>query len=127
MPGKHLYEYAIIRFVPQVERGEFINIGVILFSKRAGYIAIRHYINEEKIRVFAPEADVELLRRALHTYCEVAAGTAQHSPIARFEVPDRFRWLTAVKSSCLQTSETHSGFSDDLDKTLDRLFKELVL
>ena len=100
MQGKHLYEYAVIRLVPKVEREEFFNVGIILFSKRAKYI------------------------KALDKIC---SGTKEGGPIAALDVPERFRWLTAVRSASIQTSRPHPGFSDDLDQTLEILFRELVL
>ena len=115
MQGKHLYEYAVIRLVPKVEREEFFNVGVILFSKKAGYIKSVCQVNEDKLELYVSEVNRE------------SVFAKDGGPIAQLDVPERFRWLTAVRSSCIQTSRPHAGFSDDLDRTLERLFKELVL
>ena len=127
MQGKHLYEYAVIRLVPKVEREEFFNVGVILFSKRAGYIKSVCQINEDKLKLYVSEVDRELVFAHLDVFNKICSGAKDGGPIAQLDVPERFRWLTAVRSSCIQTSRPHAGFSDDLARTLERLFKELVL
>ena len=119
MQERHLYEYAVIRFVPKVEREEFINMGIVLFSKQAKYLKSLYTIDENKLKLFSSELDINCLKEGLQVFDKIC--------IANMDIPDRFRWLTAVKSSCIQVSRPHPGFSTDLDKTLERLFKELVL
>ena len=118
MQERHLYEYAVIRFVPRVEREEFINVGIVLFSKRCKYLKSLYTINENKLKLFSSELDVSCLKEGLSLI---------HISEPNMDIPDRFRWLTAVKSSCIQVSRPHPGFSADLDRTLERLFEELVL
>lgn len=127
MQGKHLYEYAVIRFVPRVEREEFINVGIILFSKRAKYIKARYQVDERKIRLFSSELDMDSLYASLKVFDPICSGAKEAGPIAAMDIPERFRWLTAVRSSSIQTSRPHPGFSDDLDTTFEKLFSELVL
>lgn len=127
MQGKHLYEYAVIRFVPRVEREEFINVGIILFSKRAKYIKARYQVDERKIRLFSSELDMDSLYASLKVFDHICSGVKGAGPIAAMDIPERFRWLTAVRSSSIQTSRPHPGFSDDLDTTFEKLFSELVL
>ncbi len=127
MQEKHLYEYAAIRFVPRVEREEFINVGIILFSKRNNYINILYNINKEKLHLLSPEIDLETLQLHLEAFKKIADGTKDGGRIALLDTPDRFRWLTAVRSASIQTSRPHPGFAEDLDGTLERLFRELVL
>ncbi|NDV68064.1 DUF3037 domain-containing protein [Dysgonomonas sp. 25] len=126
MQGKHLYEYAVIRFVPKVEREEFLNVGVILFSKRAKYLQLRYGVDERKLNCFASEADMECFHGNLQSFEKVCKGERDGGKIASLDVAERFRWLTAVRSTCIQTSRPHSGFSDNLDETLEQLFDELV-
>lgn len=126
MQEKSLYEYAVIRFVPRVEREEFINVGIILFSKQKKYIKTCYKTDEERIRPFAPEADLETLQQNLKAFAKIASGAKDAGIIAALDPPDRFRWLTAVRSASIQTSRPHAGFSNDLDATLEKLFKELV-
>jgi len=127
MPEKHLYEYAVIRFVPKVEREEFINVGIVLFSKQAKYLNVVYTLNEEKLRAFSTEVDIECLRNGLRVFDKVCQGNKEGGSIAQMDIPDRFRWLTAMRSACIQTSRPHPGFSRDLDATLQRLFGELVM
>lgn len=127
MQGKHLYEYAVIRFVPRVEREEFINVGIVLFSKQANYVKAKYHVDEKKLSLFSTEVDIECLKAGLQVFDKVCKGEEDGGKIAHFDVPERFRWLTAIRSACIQTSRPHPGFSGDLDATLERLFKELVL
>ena len=127
MPEKHLYEYAVIRIVPKVEREEFINVGVILFSKQVNFIKMRYAINENRLRVFSPELDIDDFREHMEAFSKVCSGHKTGGTIAALDIPERFRWLTAMRSSCIQTSRPHVGFSVDLEETLDKLYNELVL
>lgn len=127
MHEKHLYEYAVIRVVPKVEREEFINIGLMLFCKRQKYLRIEHQIPVEKIKLCCPDFDVEQLEENLTSFTKICSGKQEGGPIAEFEIAERFRWLTAVRSSSIQTSRPHPGFSTNLDKTFEKLYTELVL
>lgn len=127
MPGKHFYEYAVIRVVPRVEREEFINVGLIMYCKRAKYIKVRYVLDEQKLRLFSSELDLESLYINLDVFDKICSGTKVGGKIASYEISDRYRWLTAVRSTSIQTSISRSGFSDDLDDTFERLYNELVL
>lgn len=127
MPEKHLYEYAVIRVVPRVEREEFINTGIILFCKRAKFIRTRYHLHEEKLRLIAPDTELETLRTHLKVFDKICTGSADGGPIATLDIPERFRWLTAVRSTSVQTSRPHPGWTSNLEDTFERLFEELVL
>jgi hypothetical protein len=127
MQEKHLYEYAVIRIVPLVEREEFINVGVVLFCKKAKYISMRFNLNEEKHRSFCKASDYEQLHLNLQSFEKIAYGRIDGGPIAAMDIPSRFRWLTAVRSSVIQTSRPHAGLCNNLEVTFNRLFEELVL
>ena len=127
MQEKHLYEYAVIRVVPQVEREEFLNVGVILFCKKAKFIKVLYTINALKLELFSKELDVEQLQLNIEALAKIAHGEKQAGPIAQFDIPSRFRWLTALRSSVIQTSRPHAGLCDDLELTIQRLFEEMVL
>ncbi|MEI8087255.1 MAG: DUF3037 domain-containing protein [Paludibacter sp.] len=127
MQGKHLFEYAVIRVLPKVEREEFINVGIILFSKRAKYIRTMISLNEQRLSLFSTELDIDLLNKALKSFEKISMGSKDGGVIAQLDIPERFRWLTAVRSSCIQTSRPHPGFSDNLDVTVKRLFEEMVV
>lgn len=127
MHEKHLYDYAVVRVVPRVEREEFINVGLMLYCKRQKYLRIQYQIPAEKISSFCKEFDLDQLKINLDSFVAICEGKKNSGPIAQLEKDERFRWLTAVKSSSIQTSRPHSGFSTDLDKTFDKLYNELVL
>ena len=114
MPEKHLYEYAVIRIVTKV------------FSKQADFIKMRYEINENRLRAFSPELDIESFREHMEAFSKVCSGHETGGTIALLDIPERFRWLTALRSSCIQTSRPHVGFSANLDQTLNDLFQELV-
>ncbi len=127
MQEKHLYEYAVIRVLPVVEREEFLNTGIILFCKKANFIKVYFKLDEQKLQLFSKELDIEQVRSNLQSFENIAKGLSSCGPIASMDVPSRFRWLTAVRSSAIQTSRPHPGLCDDLEQTAKRLFQELVL
>lgn len=127
MPEKHLYEYAVIRVLPAVEREEFLNVGIVLFCKKQKFIQMRYDLNELKLQAFSKDCDVAQLKQNLEAFEKIARGDSSGGTIAMMDVPSRFRWLTAVRSSMIQTSRPHPGLCDDLEKTVQRLFDELVL
>jgi hypothetical protein len=122
----HLYEYAILRVVPSVEREEFINVGVILNCKQQGLLFCKVYLDEKKLNMLDQKADVGIIHSYLESFRQICEGQPNGSPIALQDATSRFRWLTAVRSSVIQTSRPHSGFSDDLHKTLEELFDKYV-
>ncbi len=128
MQEKHLYEYAVIRVLPFVEREEFINVGIILFSKKEKYIKVLYTIDEKKLNSFSNKIDVSLITQNLIAFKDIAEGEKNcKNPISKLDLPSRFRWLTAVRSSSIQTSRPHPGLSINLEKTAQQLFEELVL
>jgi hypothetical protein len=121
-----LYEYAVIRVLPKVEREEFFNVGLILFSKKEKYIYAEYFLDRDKLQHFFSEEILQDLESNLQSFLNIAKGQKCGGNIALLEIPERFRWLNAVRSSCLQTSRPHVGLSHNLDKTFERLFEELV-
>ncbi len=127
MQDNHIYEYAVIRVLPVIEREEFVNVGIILFCKKANFIKVHYTVNEVKLLVFSEKIDIEQINLNLQSLSNIAHGIKNSSPIAELDVPSRFRWLTAVRSSAIQLSRPHPGLCSDLEKTAQRLFEELVL
>ena len=127
MQDNHLYEYAVIRVVPRVEREEFLNIGIILFCKQAKFIKVLYHIDDAKIEALSNDFDTEQLYCNVTALKKIANGDKDGGPIGEMDIPSRFRWLTAIRSSAIQTSRPHSGLCQDLDTTIQRLFEELVL
>lgn len=126
MQEPHLYEYAVVRVVPKVEREEFINVGLILFCKRQRYIRMEFKINEAKFSLFDTEIELSDLNTYLESFQNTAKGNKLGGRIGQLETPERFRWLTAVRSSVLQTSRPHAGLCENLDTLFEHLFVELV-
>lgn len=126
MQQKHQYEYAIVRVVPAVEREEFINAGVILFCKKRKFIRMKYHLSQDKILMLKPDADMEEILKNMEAFRIIADGEKGGGPIASMEMAERFRWLSAVRSASIQTSRPHTGLSDNLEKTFDTLFDEMV-
>ena len=127
MQNKEIYEYAIIRIVPKVERGEFMNIGVIVLSKKMKYLDMKYHIDEDKLRAFSKDIDITLLQEYVDGWKLVCEGGSKGGEIGALETHVRFRWLTANRSTIIQSSPVHSGFSSDMPRELRRLFKKFVL
>jgi len=127
MRGKHLYEYAVVRVFSKVEREEFINAGIIMFSKEANYIGMKYRTDCENICRTATELDFNLVCDTLKSFSKICNGDQSGGKIAEMDIAERFRWLTAVRSTCIQTSRPHNGFTDNPAKKLEELFAELVL
>ena len=127
MPAKHAFEYAVIRAVPRVEREEFVNVGVVLFCKPLRFLAMEFCVDEARLRILHDAVDVEAVYEALRSFERIVKGEKSAGPIAAFDRPERFRWLTAVRSTVLQTSRVHPGLCDDPAAALARLFARLVM
>src|SRR5579863_5294839 len=126
MPATHLFEYAVIRVVPRVDREEFLNVGVILYCPSLKYLGIRCSPKSERLLALNPALDLEELAQHLHSFGAITRGEETAGPIGRLDMASRFRWLTATRSTILQTSKVHPGLSTDPATTLDKLFGNLV-
>jgi hypothetical protein len=127
MQGKHLFEYAVIRIVPKVEREEFLNAGVILYCKDLKFLQMMFSVNEAKVRSFCDEINMDDLQMHLQAFKDVCDGIATSSAIASLDMPSRFRWLTAKRSTIVQTSQVHPGLCISPAETLASLFEKLVM
>lgn len=126
MQEDKLYEYAVIRLVPRVEREEFFNIGLVMFSKKDKYIRMDYYLCPQKFSLIDNKLEYNEIIENLENFKKITSGNLAAGEIAGFDVTERFRWLTAVRSSVIQTSRPHPGKTKNLDKTFERLFEELV-
>jgi hypothetical protein len=127
MQEVHSFEYAIIRLVPKVEREEFLNVGVILYCKTLQYLHTLVNIDESKIRALSDGIDITELNEHLSAFKQISDGTKTSSPISALDIASRFRWLTATRSTIVQTSKVHPGISDNPEETIRKLFKQYVL
>jgi hypothetical protein len=122
----HPFEYAVVRLVPEVEREEFLNVGVILYCKAMGYTEMHYALDEARLLALYPQADMADLRAHLAAFQAIAQGADVPSPIARLDAAARFRWLTARRSTVVQTSAVHPGLCAQPDEALARLYAKLV-
>lgn len=127
MQDKCTFEFAIIRVVPKVEREEFFNVGVILFSKRKKFLGIKYNINKDKLNAFSSEVELDVLNNYLHAWKLICDGKPAGGRIGELEISDRFRWLAACRSTIIQSSKTHPGITNDPEKELEDIFNKYVL
>lgn len=127
MQNRVTYEFAVIRLVPKVEREEFLNIGVIVFSKKKKYLGIKYHIDEKKIASFSDEVDVNMIRKYLEAWELICRGEPNAGSIGQLELASRFRWLVASRSTIIQSSKTHPGLCSDPEKVLYDIFDRYVL
>lgn len=127
MPAREPFSYAVIRIVPRVERGERVNAGVVLFSRRRAFLAARTRLDEARLAVLAPDLDPAAVRAHLDAIERVAAGDPAAGPIAALEPSERFGWLVAPSSTMIQPSRVHTGLCDDPAAMLEHLYGELVV
>ncbi len=120
------YQYAIVRVVPRVERGECLNVGVILLCRPRPYLGAKMALDEARLGAFAPDLDVATVRPYLDAIEAIAAGDPDGGPIAALTPPERFHWLVAPSSTIIQPSPVHTGLTDDPEAELDRLLDALV-
>lgn len=127
MENKETYEYAIIRLVPKVEREEFINIGVIVYSKKKKFLGMKYRLDKHRIISFSKDVDLVMVNNYLAAWELICEGSLKGGSIAALEQGFRFRWLAAAKSTIIQCSPTHPGISHDPEKLLNELFVDYVL
>jgi Protein of unknown function (DUF3037) len=127
MQENHLFEYAIIRVVPRVEREEFLNVGVIVYCRKPAFLQMKFTIDTNRLLALCPGMNMEDVQAHLEAYAQISAGNPAAGPIAALDIASRFRWLTAKRSTVVQSSAVHPGFCKDPALTLDRLHQQLVL
>lgn len=127
MQEKHLYEYAVIRLVPCVEREEFMNVGVIVYCSAQRFLQMMYRIDEARLRTFSCMMNIGEVEERLLAFQKICAGTAQGGPIGKLPIASRFRWLAASRSTIVQSSPIHPGLCKDAGETLALLFKKLVV
>ena len=127
MPALNSYDYAIVRVVPCVERGEYINAGVILFCRTRRFLDALVYLDIPRLTTLYPAVDLDMVQRHLDIIPVVCAGSAEAGAIGQLSQSERFHWLVSPRSTIIQTSPAHSGLSTDPAATLEHLLKTMVL
>lgn len=127
MSERTVYEYAVVRVVPRVEREEFINVGVALYCRRQRYADVKIYIDEKKLKALHADIDLQLVERHLDSFRRICIGEKEAGRIAALDQSERFRWLTAKRSTLIQCSVTHPGMCISAAETHEELFQKLIL
>ena len=127
MQEHHLFEYAVIRVVPRVEREEFLKVGVILYCQKQGFLQSKFNLDHGRLQAFSGSVDVSELEDYLAALNRICIGGTKSGPIGSLPIASRFRWLTATRSTVVQTSKVHPGFCKNAGETLEKLFRDLVL
>src|SRR5689334_644643 len=121
-----LFEYAVIRIMPKVEREEFLNVGVILYAHKKKQLVMRYKLDESRLLALQPDMDVNEVAQHLQAFERICNGAVGSGPIGRLDAAARFRWLTATSSTIVQTSKVHPGLCLETGKALDRLYDQYV-
>ena len=127
MQENNLFEYAVIRVVPRVEREEFVNVGVIIYCAKQKFLQALFTVEEAKLSAFSKNIDISEIMDNLCAFQQICAGNADCGTIAKLDQASRFRWLTAMRSTVIQTSRVHPGFCKDAGDKLQALYNEMVL
>ena len=126
MPARSSFDYAVVRVVPHVERGEFVNAGVILFCRTRRFLAARLALDTTRLIALAPLINISAVEQYLALIPLICMGSSEAGPIGQLPLAERFHWLVAPRSAMIQTSPVHSGLCDDPVVALDRLLERLV-
>lgn len=127
MQENYLFEYAVIRVVPRVEREEFLNAGIVLYCASQKFLKMLFDVNGEKLCSFCDKIDANEVNKYLLAFEEICKGGDNAGPIGKLGIAERFRWLTATRSTIIQTSKVHPGFCKSPDETLSILYNKLVV
>jgi hypothetical protein len=126
---REAFEYAVLRVAPRVERGELVNVGVVLFCRTRRFLGVRIELGERQLaalRAMAPDVDIDAVRAHLDSIEAIVDGDSAAGPIAQLAAPERFRWVTAPSSTVIQPSDVHGGLTDDPAASLLELFEKLA-
>ena len=125
-PSRSPFQYAVLRAVPDVERGECMNVGVVLLARTRDFLAVRVALDEARLRALSPATDPAPLAAHLEGLARIGAGDPSAGPIARLPAPQRFHWLVAPASTVVRPSAVHTGLCDDPAAMIERLYERLV-
>jgi hypothetical protein len=126
MPERRPFQYTILRLVPHIERGECINVGVVVFCRQHSYLCARISLDEKRVRVLGPDLDLAEVRVHLKAIEDVIDGAPETGALGRLDQSERFGWVAARSSTIIQASEVHTGMTDDPAATLEHLYQTLV-
>jgi hypothetical protein len=121
------FEYAVLRVIPRVERGECINAGVVLYCQADGFLGVRVHLDADRLKALDPGADLKAVRAHLEAFHSVCAGGPEAGAVGRLPLRERFGWLVAPRSTVVQPSEVHTGLTGNPEAEMERLLRSMVL
>jgi hypothetical protein len=121
------FEYAVLKVIPRVERGECINAGVVLYCQADRFLGARIHLDADRLKALDPGADLDAVRAHLEAARSVCAGGPEAGAVGRLPIRERFGWLVAPRSTVVQPSEVHTGLTDDPEAELEHLLRSMVL
>jgi hypothetical protein len=127
MQENNQFEYAVIRIVPKVEREEFLNVGVVLYCAKQQFLQMKFHLDKERLQAFNCDMSVEEITAYLNAFEQICLGDLNAGPIAKLPIAGRFRWLTATRSTVVQTSKVHPGLCLDAGEMLTKIYQQQVL
>jgi hypothetical protein len=127
VPANNSFDYAVFRVVPCAERGEFLNVGVVMHCPALTFLGVRVHLDEERLRALWPDQDLTVIRQHVEAFSRICAAEPKAGPIARLSRRERFHWMVAPRSTVIQVSPVHTGMCEDPAATLEELFRRLVL
>jgi Protein of unknown function (DUF3037) len=120
------YDYALIRVVPNVERGECLNVGVLLFCRTQRFLGVRIHLDHARLLALSPDLDLATVQQELDDIVQICEGGPQAEPMGQMSQSERFHWLVSPSSTVIQTSPVHTGLSSNPEAALEQLFKTMV-
>jgi hypothetical protein len=126
MHAPNSYDYALIRLVPSVERGECLNVGVILFCRTLGFLGARIHLNATRALALSPDLDLAAIQQQLDTMMLICKGGPEAGDLGKMSQSERFQWLVSPRSTVIQISPVHEGVGDDPEAALEHLLKTMV-
>jgi len=127
MQKENLFEYAVIRVVPRVEREEFLNVGVVLYCSAKKFVQMKFLLDRERLTALSATLDISEVETYLEAFELICLGEERGGPISKLPIAERFRWLTATRSTIVQTSKVHPGLCGEPGEKLEQLYAQLVL
>ena len=121
------FEYSVVRIVPMVEREEFLNVGVVLYCAKQKFLQFKYHFNQDRMKVFCPQVDLAEIQDYLQSFEQICEGKKEAGAIAQLPIAGRFRWLTATRSTMLQTSKVHPGLCSNAADMLERIYAQQVM
>lgn len=127
MQGQHLFEYAVIRVMPRVDREEFLNVGIVLYCASRKFLQVRYDESLGRLHALVSTDGINEVAASLQSFQRICKGGKEGGTIGALPIAERFRWLTATRSTVVQTSKVHPGFCDDPAVTLDKIYEQMVM